>query len=56
MLLDMPSAKAWSYEKHQAVAAFAEANGIPFLDMNIEAKEGRFLSIGQRIPKMRAAT
>lgn len=43
MLLDMPSAKAWSYEKHQAVAAFAEANGIPFLDMNIEAKEGRFL-------------
>lgn len=51
MLLDMPSAKAWSYEKHQAVAAFAEANGIPFLDMNIEAKEGRFYSIGQRIPK-----
>lgn len=43
MLLDMPSAKAWSYEKHQAVAAFAETNGIPFLDMNIEAKEGRFL-------------
>ena len=43
MLLDMPSAKAWSYEKHQAVAEFARENGIPFLDMNIEAKEGRFL-------------
>lgn len=43
MLLEMPSAKAWSYEKHQAVAAFAEENGIPFLDMNMEAKEGRFL-------------
>lgn len=42
LLLEMPSAKAWSYEKHQAVAAFAKENGIPFLDMNIEAREGRF--------------
>ena len=29
MLLDMPSAKAWSYEKHQAVAALLRQTGFP---------------------------
>lgn len=42
MLLEMPSASSWSYEKHRAVSEFAEQNGLPFLDLNVEAQEGRF--------------
>lgn len=42
LLADMPSSKSWSYEKHRAVASFAQENGVAFLDMNIEAQEGRF--------------
>lgn len=41
MLLEMPSASSWSHEKHQAVSAFAQANQLPFLDLNVEAREGR---------------
>lgn len=41
MLLEMPSASSWSYEKHQSVSEFAAQNGLPFLDLNVEAQEGR---------------
>lgn len=41
MLLEMPSASSWSYEKHQAVSEYARQNGLPFLDLNVEALEGR---------------
>lgn len=41
MLLEMPSASSWSYEKHQAVSEFARQNGLPFLDLNVEAQQGR---------------
>ena len=43
MLLEMPSASSWSYEKHQAVSEFARQNGLPFLDLNVEAQQGRMV-------------
>ncbi len=35
MLVSAPCMKHWSYAKHNAIAAFAEENGIDYLDMNL---------------------
>ena len=36
LLLELPSESSWSYRRHNAVAAWAEKNGVPFLDLNID--------------------
>lgn len=39
LLVEVPSASSWSYEKHNAVQAYADANGLPFLDLDIRQEE-----------------
>ena len=36
LFLELPSQSSWNYEKHNAVKAYADKNGIPFLDLNID--------------------
>lgn len=39
LLVEIPSASSWSYEKHNAVQAYADANNLPFLDLDIRQAE-----------------
>lgn len=36
MFLELPSQSSWNYKKHNAVKAYAEKQGVPFLDLNID--------------------
>lgn len=36
VLLEVPSAISWNYQRHNAVQAFADKNGLEFIDMNLE--------------------
>lgn len=36
LFLELPSQSSWSYKKHNAVKAYADKQGIPFLDLNID--------------------
>ena len=36
LFLELPSQSSWSYKKHNAVKDYADKNGIPFLDLNID--------------------
>lgn len=36
LFLELPSQSSWSYKKHNAVKDYADKNGIPFLDINID--------------------
>ena len=35
LLIDVPSSKSWSYEKHNAIQDYADENGLKFIDFNI---------------------
>ena len=35
LLVSVPSAKNWTYEKHNAVAEWAEGNGVEYIDLNL---------------------
>jgi len=35
LLMEMPSMNSWSYERHNAMEAFAKAQGVRFLDFNV---------------------
>ena len=39
IIMSVPSTANWSYEKHNAVAEFAENEGIDFLDFNVITEE-----------------
>lgn len=39
LLVSTPSPKNWNYERHNGVQAFADSNGIPYLDMNLLPSE-----------------
>lgn len=39
LLLSVPSAKAWNYEKHNIIKEYALKKNIPFLDLNTEKKQ-----------------
>ena len=36
LFTELPSQSSWSYKKHNAVKDYADKNGIPFLDLNID--------------------
>lgn len=36
LFLELPSQSSWSYKRHNAVKDYADKNGIPFLDLNID--------------------
>lgn len=36
MLLEMPSATSWDYERHNAVQQYADENGLQFVDLNVD--------------------
>lgn len=36
LLLELPSQSSWSYKRHNAVKDYADKNGVPFLDLNID--------------------
>lgn len=38
LLVSVPSPRNWNYEKHNAVQSYAQANNIPFLDLNLEVE------------------
>lgn len=42
MLVEIPSQTSWNYERHNAVNDFAEKNGLPFLDLNIDRESFGF--------------
>ena len=36
LFTELPSQSSWNYQKHNAVKDYADKNGIPFLDLNID--------------------
>lgn len=36
MFLELPSQSSWNYKRHNAVKDYADKNGIPFIDLNID--------------------
>ncbi|MGN0493728.1 MAG: hypothetical protein ACI4F7_08785 [Acutalibacteraceae bacterium] len=42
LFAELPSQSSWSYKKHNAVADYADKNGIPFLDLNIDRESFGF--------------
>ncbi len=36
LLVELPSESSWNYKRHNAVAAWADKNGVPFLDLNVD--------------------
>lgn len=36
IFLELPSQSSWNYKKHNAVKDYADKNGIPFLDLNLD--------------------
>ena len=42
VLVEIPSQTSWNYERHNAVNDFAEKNGLPFLDLNIDRESFGF--------------
>lgn len=39
VLMSAPSPRNYNYKKHNAIAAYAQENGLPYLDLNLHAKE-----------------
>ncbi|MDD6489213.1 MAG: SGNH/GDSL hydrolase family protein [Clostridia bacterium] len=39
LFVQIPSASSWKYEKHNAVQQYADSNGIPFIDYDIDRSQ-----------------
>ena len=42
LLLELPSQSSWNYKRHNAVKAFAEERGLPFIDLNLDRDQFDF--------------
>lgn len=42
LLVELPSESSWNWSRHNSVAAWADKNGVPFLDLNIDRDEFDF--------------